>query len=135
VGLTSDGCDLQFAATMPEEVSVLLVIDQSFSMNDTPAGYRVSKWEALHMALGMALDWVKGGMRLGLELFPTTGTAEPIPPDCAQPCCIMPSGSQMNIALDWGTTTVPAILQTLESASPAGATPMAVALSRAYDCV
>jgi hypothetical protein len=62
------------AAAKP--VNILLVIDKSGSM--TPPPPATDKWAALRAALPPALDPVKGGISLGMILFPNN-LATPIP--------------------------------------------------------
>jgi len=137
-GIEDCGIETQQAETL--EVNVLLVMDKSGSMNDTPPGYAQSKWDALHTALGAALGDVRGVVHFGLEFFPYTANPNlPIPDPCATDdedrCCEMPTDSPatMNVDIGPGTETVTEILRELNDADATGGTPTAYALARAYD--
>jgi hypothetical protein len=117
-------------------VNMLLVVDKSGSMAETPPSYATSKWEAMKQALSAALTEVQNAMSFGLEFFPTTATpGNPIPAECAGPpdrCCEMPGDLTMNVDVGPGTTTVPLIINALSTEYPTGGTPTATALQRAY---
>jgi hypothetical protein len=132
----SGGAGGSAGAEPKARVSVLLVVDSSGSMEDTPEGYAVNRWEALTGALGSALAELPADVWLGLELFPTTATpGDPIPPQCGDGdrCCEMPSGDGLNVDLGPAAETAPMVTVALESNSPAGGTPATAALQRAYD--
>jgi len=117
-------------------ISLLLVVDESGSMAETPAGYEVSKWEALTGALSSSLSGLPDDVWVGVELFPTTAAADdPIPFQCGDTarCCEMPSDSEMNVDVAPASVAVPMITETLDSSGPAGGTPATVALQRAHD--
>ena len=116
------------------EVSVLLVVDKSGSLMDTPEGYSTNKWDALRSALGSTLTRLQDALWVGLELFPTTATpGDPIPHECGDRCCEMPADSQMNVDVGPGAETAAEVISVLDTSSPAGGTPTSVALARAYD--
>jgi hypothetical protein len=105
-------------------VNVLLVIDKSGSMKDPLGG--TSRWNAMKMALAAALDKVKGTMSFGLEFFPN-GTSD-------QQACEVPAGeAAIVLPIGSGSGTVPQIVQAFDTNHPAGGTPTAAALARAYD--
>ena len=131
-----EDCAFETDQAETSQVNVLLVMDKSASMDETPAGYTTTKWAALHTALSTALTEVQGVASFGLELFPTTASiGNPIPFECGDSgrCCEMPTTSEMNVDIGPGTTTVPQIIDALAQNQPAGGTPAAYALSRAYD--
>ncbi len=136
-GIEDCGFESNQAETL--EVNVLLVMDKSGSMNDTPDGYTQTKWDALHTALGAALGDVRGVVNFGLQFFPATANPNlPIPAACAEPtdrCCEMPTDQPPTMTVDIGPghDTVPEILRQLNDADATGGTPTAYALSRAYD--
>jgi hypothetical protein len=129
-------CDFVAQEAQALQVNILLVMDKSGSMSETPAGYSGSKWDALQTALSTALTEVQGAISFGLEFFPTTASiGSPIPYECGDSgrCCEMPGGADMNVPVDVGTTTVPQIVDALSLNQPAGGTPTAAALYRALD--
>ena len=135
VGLASSECAAQSQESQSLEVNILLVMDKSGSMEDVPAGYNMTKWEALEQALGDALTGVQDAISFGLEFFPTSATpGSPIPPQCGDVdrCCEMPGGSEMNVNIGPGAETVPEIVSALDLSDPAGGTPTSAALARAY---
>jgi len=126
-----DACGGQKVTATSKPVNILLVIDKSTSMSDTPAGFTTDKWTALKTALAQALDPVKGGIAFGLELYPMSSDPKnPILPTCKANCCDMQTGS-VDIGVTLGTITLPKILETLAATTPAGGTPTAVALNNA----
>jgi len=138
VGLEGEDCGFETQQAETLEVNVLLVMDKSGSMNETPDGYNQTKWDALHTALGAALGEVRGVVNFGLQFFPVTNNPNvPIPTDCAEPtdrCCEMPAEStEITVPIGRGVDTVPEILRSLNEADATGGTPTAVALSHAYD--
>jgi hypothetical protein len=100
-------------------VNLLLVIDKSGSMNDTPSGFGSDKWSAMKTALGSALDGAKDAVSFGLDLYP-------IPDGCS-----VPSGNDAAVPIEAGATALPKILDALDEATPGGGTPTAAALDRA----
>ena len=129
-------CDFDAQEAQALQVNMLLVMDKSGSMADTPAGYPMSKWDALEAALGAALQEVQGAISFGLEFFPTTADiGNPIPYVCGDSgrCCEMPATAEMYVDVGPGTDTVPLITQAITANEPAGGTPTAAALYRALD--
>ena len=128
-----DTCGASRVGAEAKRVNVLLVIDKSGSMADTPMGFTTDKWSALKTALASALDQVKGGLSLGLELYPYTTANDPIPLKCSSTtCCSMATGpAAINIPIDVGTTSLPAINTALNFTGPGGGTPTAAALKQA----
>jgi hypothetical protein len=123
------GCGLSQISASNIPVNVLLVIDKSASMKDQPTGFPSDKWSALQAALSAALDQVKATISFGIEFFPN-------PPELTNPMqtCFVPSGaSAIGIPIGPGSTTVPTILKAIQSTAPAGGTPTAAALQRAYE--
>src|SRR5947207_1635770 len=86
-----DGCGLSAIRASTKIVNIHLVIDRSGSMTATPAGFSTDKWTAMKSALSGALDKVKGGISMGLELFPNN-LVTPIPTSCTSECWDMPAG-------------------------------------------
>jgi len=133
LGADADECGAQAVEAQFYPVNILLVMDKSGSMANVPPGYPASKWDALKTALQAALTGVQDRVSFGLQVFPTTATDEPIAYDCGARCCEMPAHAAMNVPIQPGPAGVPAILDALQSSGPAGATPTARALQRAYD--
>src|SRR4051794_12927677 len=118
----SCGASQVSATSVP--VNILLVIDKSGSMKDPLGG--TSRWNAMKMALGAALDKVKGSIAFGLEFFPNS-------PD-AKDACAVPSGeAAIVLPIGPGPASVPQIVSAFDTNLPAGGTPTAAALARAYD--
>jgi hypothetical protein len=114
-------------------VNILLVIDKSGSMDDTPEGFDDKKWDSLKQALDGALSATAADINFGLLMYPYSDI--PIPLDnCGARCCeVPPSLSAINVSIGPGTDTVPDILGQLNGTSPGGGTPTAAALSSAFD--
>jgi hypothetical protein len=109
---------MPFAAS-PVRANVLLVIDKSLSMADTPDGFGSDKWSAMHDALETALGAVQDDINLGSDLYP-------FPDECA-----VPSGDKVRVPVQTGSTALPKILEDLAAAAPSGGTPTTAALARA----
>jgi hypothetical protein len=99
-------------------VHVLLVIDKSGSMLETPDGFDSDKWSSIKGSLATALDAVKDGLSLGLLLYPSDG-------------CDVPMDVAVDVAS--GEAALPDITSALDDAEPSGGTPTAAALERALD--
>jgi hypothetical protein len=110
------------ASSVP--VNVLLVIDKSGSMN-APLGAS-TRWGAMKTALATALEKVKETIAFGLEFFPNAM-------DPQQSCDVPAGDAAVVIPVAPGGTTVPAIATAFDANHPAGGTPTAAALARAYD--
>lgn len=111
----------------PPLVNVLLVVDKSSSMNiddEFPDG----RWVTLGNALASALDDAKERVRFGLEFFPFADDPMDTPETCQTP-----GGSSVLIPVGDGTTTVPDIVDALETYQPSGGTPTADALAHALE--
>lgn len=126
-------CGKDQITALPRPANVLLVIDESGSMTDTPKGFDTNKWLALKTALKTALPSVQSDLALGLELFPHSASGTPIPLGCTDNCCEMPSAPGITVEVEDGTIAVPKIVKALDASNPAGGTPTALALARAYD--
>jgi hypothetical protein len=125
-GATSDaqscGTTQIMASSLP--ANILLVIDKSGSMSDPLGG--TSRWMAMKAALADALDKVKGSIAFGLEFFPNGQHP-------SQSCDLPVGEAAIVIPIGPGATTVPKITQAFDATAPAGGTPTAAALARAYD--
>jgi hypothetical protein len=106
-----------FGASLAE-VHVLLVIDKSGSMAETPDGFDSDKWTAMKESLSASLSDVRDRIGLGLELYPVSG-------------CTVPDGAGVDVAVQPGVDALPDILSALEATAPSGGTPTAKALARA----
>ena len=104
-------------ALLPARPVVMLVLDRSSSMNQSFPGTGTSKWTALRGALHQALPPWGGSLELGTLIFPSLQSA----------ACTVGSTADIEPALD----NVSAVLAKLDSTSPSGSTPTAVALQRA----
>ncbi len=102
-------------------VNILLVIDKSGSMDDTPTGFEIDKWSAMKSALEAVFAVTEDDVSFGLELFPM--------PDG----CDMPSGTELEVAVQPTEQAAPEILKVLEETAPSGGTPTAAALQRALE--
>jgi hypothetical protein len=127
-------CGESTIVAAPRQVSILLVIDESGSMADTPAGFTADKWSALKSALGAALSPVENDIAFGLELFPyPLDPKNPILVGCTTNCCEMPAAPGINIPIGPGASSVPKIVAALDATAPGGGTPTGLALERALD--
>ncbi len=111
-------CGASRFGASPMQVNVLLVIDKSGSMNDTPAGFDSNKWAAMKASLAASLQPVQDQLWLGLELYPLDH-------------CEMPTGSTIEVDVQAGAQALPAIETALDASQPSGGTPTAAALERA----
>ena len=111
-----DACGAEPFVAEQVPVHVLLVIDKSGSMLDTPEGFDDDKWSSMKGSLASALDGAKEGLSLGLLLYPSDG-------------CDVP----MDIAVDVAEAgaALGDIEDALDAAEPSGGTPTAAALERA----
>jgi hypothetical protein len=126
-----ESCGATRAGAEARQVNILLVIDKSGSMADTPTGFASDKWTAMKSALGAALDPVKGAISFGLELYPYNPVT-PIQLKCSPNCCEMQTqATAINIPVESGMVALPNILSTVGSQSPGGGTPTAAALKEA----
>jgi hypothetical protein len=112
-------------AAAPIAVNVLLVVDKSSSMTDTPDGFGSAKWPAMQTALAAAVDATKGSVAFGLDFFPNS--ADP------SVACGLPTTGDPVVGVSASAANTAAIKQALTDNAPAGATPTAAALTRALD--
>lgn len=124
---TSDGCGNQIVKAQARQVNVLLVVDRSGSMAQTPTGFSVDKWTAMKGAVSAALTATQNSVNYGLEIFPfVTSAADAGEVDN----CGMAPLPGIQVPVEAGTTALPKITTELQ-AGPAGNTPTAAALDRA----
>jgi hypothetical protein len=126
-GEAGQNCGSSRLEAEPPIVNVLLVVDKSSSMSkddEFPEG----RWATLGAALGTALDEAKDRVRFGLEFFPFADDPMDTPGTCQTP-----GGSNVLVPVGAGTTTVPNIVDALETYAPAGGTPTADALAHALE--
>ena len=121
-------CGFTNLTATPPDVNVLLVVDKSGSMKDTPDGFDSDKWTALRSALEAAFDETKAKISFGLELYPYSGKSGQALSDS----CQMPAGDAVVVPVQGGAKAAPLILGALDDNPPEGGTPTAAALSRAY---
>lgn len=107
------------------DANLLLVLDKSGSMLQKPDGFAVKKWDAVKIALRDALTPVKGKISLGLAMYPndTSGGGD---------LCAVPSGAAA-VTVPVAADSVDLIIDAVNGATPAGATPTAKALASALD--
>jgi hypothetical protein len=116
-------------------INLLVVLDRSGSMDSTPDGFAVNKWDAIRDALGGALEARQDRLTVGLEVYPHDPNDE-IPLNCdPDVCCTTPSdfSEAIVVPLATGEDAVPTIVSTLQAMGPGGGTPTAAALSLALD--
>ncbi len=108
-------------------VNLLVIVDRSGSMDQTPAGFTSSKWVTLVGALKSSLGAIQDKMSVGLLFFPDPKVTQ-------ADGCGMSAGDSVAIGIDKGTSTVPLIDAALDAASsaPSGNTPTADALALAH---
>ncbi len=116
-------------------VNMLLVLDESGSMNDPPAtGQTTSKWTIMKSALRTALTQVQDDINFGLLLFPYMASG--ISPDSNNPAetCAVPTdvADAVNVPIETGAAGVQAVLAKVDGQVPAGGTPTSRALKQAY---
>jgi hypothetical protein len=132
--MRDSSCGASKISAAPPNVNILLVIDESGSMDTTPMGASDDKWTSMKTALGAALDGTKDRIAYGLELFPAPADPKmPIPVGCTDNCCEMPALPGITVPVEGGATGVPKIVSALGAAAPGGGTPTAEALRRAAD--
>jgi hypothetical protein len=123
-GENQDGsCGASAWTATVRPVQVLLVLDSSKSMNQTPAGFSGSKWVAMRTALADVLDQTKDSLSYGLELFPQGASDTDF--------CRMPAAIGVPVAP--GTQSAAQILGVFDQTVPAGGTPTAAALVGALE--
>ena len=120
-------CGGQTVLGDPVVTNLLVVIDRSGSMKQTPTGFVDNKWDTMVGSLKTALEGIQGEMNIGLLFFPDASIA-------SVSGCGMPDGDDVLISIDEGTVTVPLIASELDKAAndPDGNTPTADALALAH---
>lgn len=112
-------------------VNMMLVVDKSGSMSDTPTGFAKSKWISLGGALQTALADVADQMNFGLILYPYDpaggATQEGVT------CSVVDGPDAVNVPIAEGTRTVSQIVRIVQDTSPSGGTPTAAALKAALN--
>jgi hypothetical protein len=132
VGLKN--CGTQTVSAQIRHPNMLIVLDKSGSTVDQPAGFNVSIWEGMKLALATSLEAAKARVSFGLELFPTSSVpGQTIPEKCGDNCCDMPTTADIAVPIEDGVTGVPKILAVLNATVPSGGTPTAVALKHALE--
>jgi hypothetical protein len=123
------------------ETNVLVLVDRSLSMTETPNGFSTSKWNAVVQALPAALMTVQDNVAFGLEFFPTPGGGAGnsgglgggIGGGVGASCTVATGAAGIQVPVGPGTTTVPQITMALQNGAnaPNGYTPTADALQTA----
>jgi hypothetical protein len=118
-------------------VNMLLILDESGSMSDRPAGGS-TKWEIMRQALRATLKSVETEINFGLLLFPYAPGGIPLNSTLPSETCAVPDGAAaINIPINPDPTAGPAqlldILGMVDTQTPSGGTPTARALQLAYD--
>ena len=130
MGLAGANCGFTNLTAAPPAVNVLLVVDRSSSMDESPEGFDgETKWQVLQTALEATLGEVKSRLALGLDLYPYSGKSG----TALSNACQMPSSEAVVVPVQNGEDAAPLILDALTDNGPAGRTPTAVALARAKD--
>lgn len=127
-GYPGDGACGGEAVTAEEvKVNLLVIIDRSGSMNQTPDGFAETKWDTMVTSVQTALAGIQHKMSLGLLFFP-----DPLVESADG--CGMTSGTDLPIEVQPGATAMPLITAKLQDAAnrPAGNTPTADALAVAH---
>lgn len=116
-------------------VNMLIVLDESGSMNDALTTGGATKWAIMQNALNSALSTptVEQNINFGLLLFPYLAagiTANSSPSDS----CNVPSDSTaVSVPITAGATGLQNVLDKIAGQSPGGGTPTAAALTQAYN--
>jgi hypothetical protein len=115
----ADSCgSTRLEAVLP---SMLLVVDKSASMDQTPPDFSSTKWDALYTALETTFGDAAGNINFGLDLYPAVEAET----------CEMPSSEEIVVPIQSGGDVL--ILDELGTTDPSGGTPTAAALERALD--
>jgi hypothetical protein len=134
-------CKLQPTIAVTKTPNMLIVIDESGSMAQSPSpGVDPStKWNEMSQALSAALSQqkVRSNINFGLELFPSSGDPNShLDPNSADPNvqCEVPSGdAAIEVPIDQTKDQLNAILDAVGASAPAGGTPTNRALQQAYE--
>lgn len=130
VGMGGASCGFTNLTAAPPTVNVLLVVDRSASMDESPEGFDgETKWQVLQTALQATLGEVKSKLSLGLDLYPYSGKSGA----ALSNACQTPSSEAVVVPVQGGDKAAPLILAALTDNGPAGRTPTATALARAKD--
>lgn len=109
------------------KINMLIVMDKSGSMTDTPPAYGKSKWLSAKESLNTALKADDPLVSYGFMLYPYKA-------DEPAAGCVIPSGTDaVNIPIQAAAASVPAIHGLLGQTEPGGGTPTAGALKAAYE--
>ena len=113
-------------------VVLMLVVDNSLSMNDRPNGSSMTKWEITRDALGGAIDTLPATSAVGVLYFPNMNTrgsdvARPID-QCVNIDAMIPIG----LLGDASSTQRSTIASSLDHTNPNGSTPTNDAYDYAY---
>lgn len=121
-------CGGQSVKAEPVQVNLLLVIDRSGSMNDTPDGFDDDKWTTMVDSLNTALDGIEGKMSVGVQLFPDASVQ-------TEAGCEVPTDASIAVPVSGGSDAIDAVKSALASSenTPGGNTPAAAALALAHE--
>ena len=127
-GSGAGDCGGQSVDAEPVQVNLLLVIDRSGSMNDTPDGFDSDKWTSMVDSLGVALEGIAGQVSVGLQFFPDPSAED------ANGCGI-PASNEVAVPIASGQDAVDEVNAALASGdnAPSGNTPAADALALAHE--
>ena len=114
------------------EVNMLMVIDESGSMNDIPGTATANKWAILNQALQAVLPSFDKDINFGLELFPFDPAAPINTQDIVSSCTVGSTPTDaINVPIVSGSQNLTQILDTVRGQTPAGGTPTSKALQQA----
>ena len=116
--LPDGACGLTSVDKTKRPVNILLVIDKSGSMLDTPGAFTMNKWVAMQSALTTVLNATAADIDFGLELYPSGDTCQ--------------TSATFAVPIEDGTTGVPKIIMDLDAVTPAGFTPTAAGIRQAH---
>jgi hypothetical protein len=119
-------------------VNMLLVLDSSGSMDKPTTTGGQTKWAIMQQALTSALTKVQSDINFGLLLYPYKEGGIDGASDAFSEVCAVPSSSATAVNIPIGSSAtgeaaVRAIIQKVQDQKPAGGTPTAEALARAYE--
>ncbi len=127
-----DECGATAVKAQYSTVNMLIVLDKSGSMDKTPNGFELSKWEAVNSAFEQSLPPVAGTVNFGLMMYPYSEDRV-IPTECTTGCCEVQTGeAAINVPIGEGSRAVRDVLEVLNDTPPGGGTPTAAALAEAY---